>query len=83
MFYKVREREREATMKGDSCGSCSGPQRLGPERKAGLLKRRRMGGVVVYFDMLYSVFNACLTIKKLRLISYIYKTALQAARAHR
>lgn len=51
-----------------------GPQRLGPQRKAGLLKRREMGGVVVYLDMLYSVFNARITIKMLRLISYVYKT---------
>ena len=61
-------------MEGDSCGSHSGPQRLGPQREAGLLKRREMGGVVVYLDMLYSVFNARITIKMLRLISYVYKT---------
>ena len=72
------KREREATLKGGSCGSCSGPQRLGPQRKAGLLKRTRMGGGV-YFGILFSVFNAHITIKKLQLISYIYERALQAA----
>lgn len=70
------EEEEEATLEGDSCGSQSGPQRLGPRRKAGLLERRKMegGGGVVYLDMLYSVFNARITIKMLRLISYVYKT---------
>lgn len=63
-------------MEGDSCGSHLGPQRLGPQRKAGLLERREMEreGGVVYLDMLYSVFNARITIKMLRLISYVYKT---------
>lgn len=50
-----------------------GPQRLGPRREAGLLERRKIGGVV-YLDMLFSVFNARITIKMLRLISYVYKT---------
>lgn len=61
-----------------------GPQRLGPQRKVGLLKRRgeetrgeRNESVVVYLDMLHSVFNARITIKMLRLISYVYKTARQ------
>lgn len=41
---RERDREEEATLEGDSCVSHSGPQRLGPQRKAGLLERREMGG---------------------------------------
>lgn len=65
--YVCRERERgrdfilrvrEATLKGDSCGSCSGPQRLGPQRKAGLLKRRRMGVLFILTCSTQSLRNA-------------------------
>lgn len=73
-------------MEGDSCGSHSGPPEARSSEKSRLIeeeKRWRGGGVVVYLDMLYSVFNARITIKMLRLISYVYKTVLQAARAHR
>lgn len=42
-------------------------------------ERERRRGVVVYLDMLRSVFNARITIKMLRLISYVYKTVKRAA----
>lgn len=45
---------------------------IGEERDGGRKEGREED--VVYLDMLYSVFNARITIKMLRLISYVYKT---------
>lgn len=44
------------------------------EKQAYWREERWREGGVVYLDMLYSVFNARITIKMLRLISYVYKT---------
>lgn len=49
-----------------------GPPEAWSSEKSWLTEEEKNGGVVVYFDMLYSVFNARITIKKLQLISYIY-----------
>lgn len=52
-----------------------GPPEAWSSEKSRLIGEERDGGsVVVYLDMLYSVFNARITIKMLRLISYVYKT---------
>lgn len=73
-------------MEGDSCGSHSGPPEAWSSEKSRLTEEERGGderrgerdeSVVVYLDMLHSVFNARITIKMLRLISYVYKTARQ------
>lgn len=73
-FKRERDREEGATLEGDSCGSHSGPPEAWSSEKSRLTEEERDGGVVVYLDMLYSVFNARITIKMLWLISYVYKT---------
>ena len=50
------------------------PRGLVHREKQAYWRGERWEGGVVYLDMLYSVFNACITIKMLRLISYVYKT---------
>lgn len=50
------------------------PPEAWSSEKSWLIGEEKDGGGVVYLDMLYSVFNACITIKMLRLISCVYKT---------
>lgn len=73
-FWGEIKREEETALERLMWFSLGPPRGLVLREKQAYWRGERWEGGVVYLDMLYSVFNARITIKMLRLISYVYKT---------